>query len=105
MLGPSTPSRGTATNPNAAGNHRKNLRLSLETSLRRLRTDYLDIYWVHMWDRRTPAEELISALDDQVRAGRVLSAGRSDTPAWVVSQANPLALWRGWAPLAGLQIP
>ena len=90
---------------NAAGDHRKNLRLSLETSLRRLRTDYLDIYWVHMWDRRTPAEELISALDDQVRAGRVLSAGRSDAPAWVVSQANPLALWRGWAPLAGLQVP
>lgn len=50
--------------PNAAGNHRKNLRLSLETSLRRLRTDYLDIYWVHMWDRRTPAEEMMCALDD-----------------------------------------
>src|SRR5215470_17608784 len=91
--------------PNAAGNHRKNLRLSLETSLRRLRTDYLDIYWVHMWDRRTPAEEMMSALDDQVRGGRVLYAGISDAPAWVVSQANPLALWRGWAPLAGLQIP
>ena len=91
--------------PNGGGNHRKNLRLSLETSLRRLRTDYLDIYWVHMWDRRTPAKELISALDDQVRAGRFLSAGISDAPAWVVSQANPLALWRGWAPLAGLQVP
>src|SRR5215467_12850203 len=91
--------------PNAAGNHRKNLRLSLETSLRRLRTDYLDIYWVHMWDRRTPAEEMMSALDDQVRAGRVLYAGVSDAPAWVVSQANTLALWRGWAPLAGLQVP
>jgi aryl-alcohol dehydrogenase-like predicted oxidoreductase len=91
--------------PNAAGNHRKNLRLSLETSLRRLRTDYLDIYWVHMWDRRTPAEEMMSALDEQVRAGRVLYAGISDAPAWVVSQANTLALWRGWAPLAGLQVP
>ena len=58
-----------------------------------------------MWDRRTPAEEMMSALDDQVRAGRVLYAGVSDAPAWVVSQANTLALWRGWAPLAGLQVP
>jgi aryl-alcohol dehydrogenase-like predicted oxidoreductase len=91
--------------PNAAGNHRKNLRLSLETSLRRLRTDYLDIYWVHMWDRRTPVEETMRALDDQVRAGRVLYVGISDTPAWVVSRANTLAQWRGWAPLAGLQVP
>ena len=91
--------------PNAAGNHRKNLRLSLETSLRRLRTDYLDIYWVHMWDRLTPVEETMAALDDQVRAGRVLYVGISDTPAWVVSRANTLAQWRGWAPLAGLQVP
>ena len=91
--------------PNAAGNHRKNLRLSLETSLRRLRTDYLDIYWVHMWDRLTPVEETMAALDDQVRAGRVLSVGISDAPAWVVARANTLAQWRGWAPLAGLQVP
>jgi aryl-alcohol dehydrogenase-like predicted oxidoreductase len=91
--------------PNAAGNHRKNLRLSLETSLRRLRTDYLDIYWVHMWDRHTPAEETMAALDDQVRAGRILYTGISDAPAWVVSRANTLAQWRGWAPFAGLQVP
>jgi len=91
--------------PNAAGNHRKNLRLSLETSLRRLRTDYLDIYWVHMWDRLTPVEETMAALDDQVRAGRVLSVGISDTPAWVVARANTVAQWRGWVPLAGLQVP
>jgi aryl-alcohol dehydrogenase-like predicted oxidoreductase len=91
--------------PNAAGNHRKNLRLSLETSLRRLRTDYLDIYWVHMWDRLTPVEETMAALDDQVRAGRVLSVGFSDVPAWVVARANTLAQWRGWTPLAGLQVP
>ena len=81
--------------PNAAGNHRKNLRLSLETSLRRLRTDYLDIYWVHMWDRHTPVEETMAALDDQVRAGRILYAGISDCPAWIVSRANTLAQWRG----------
>jgi aryl-alcohol dehydrogenase-like predicted oxidoreductase len=91
--------------PNAAGNHRKNLRLSLETSLRRLRTDYLDIYWVHMWDRLTPVEETMAALNDQVKAGRVLSIGISDTPAWVIARANTLAQWRGWAPLAGLQVP
>jgi aryl-alcohol dehydrogenase-like predicted oxidoreductase len=58
-----------------------------------------------MWDRRTPVEETMSALDDQVRAGRVLSVGISDTPAWVVSRANTVAQWRGWAPLAGLQVP
>ena len=80
-----------AGDPNAAGNHRKNLRLSLETSLRRLRTDYIDIYWVHMWDAGTPAEETMRALDDQVRAGKILYAGISDAPAWVVSRANTLA--------------
>jgi aryl-alcohol dehydrogenase-like predicted oxidoreductase len=91
--------------PNAAGSHRKNLRLSLETSLRRLRTDYIDIYWVHMWDRHTPAEETLRALDDQVRAGKILYLGISDTPAWVVSRANTLAAWHGWTPFAGLQAP
>lgn len=91
--------------PNAAGNHRKNLRLSLETSLRRLRTEYIDIYWVHMWDARTPAEETLRALDDQVRAGKILYTGISDTPAWVVSRANALADWHGWTAFAGLQAP
>ena len=91
--------------PNGAGNHRKNLRLSLETSLRRLRTDYLDIYWVHMWDRHTPIEETMRALDDEVRAGRILYVGISDTPAWVVSQANTLADWHDWTAFAGLQVP
>jgi aryl-alcohol dehydrogenase-like predicted oxidoreductase len=91
--------------PNGAGNHRKNLRLSLDTSLRRLRTDYLDIYWVHMWDRHTPIEETMRALDDEVRAGRILYIGVSDTPAWIVSQANTLACWRDWTAFAGLQVP
>ncbi len=91
--------------PNAAGNHRKNLRLSLQTSLRRLRTDYIDIYWVHMWDRHTPAEETMRALDDEVRAGRILYIGISDTPAWLVARANTLAEWRGWTAFAGLQAP
>ena len=91
--------------PNAAGNHRKNLRLSLDTSLRRLRTDYLDIYWVHMWDRHTPVEETMRALDDEVRAGRILYVGISDTPAWVIAQANTLAQWHEWTAFVGLQVP
>ncbi|MGK5682566.1 aldo/keto reductase [Actinoplanes sp. URMC 104] len=91
--------------PNAAGNARKNLRLSLETSLRRLRTDHLDLYWVHMWDRATPIEETMRALDDAVRAGKILYVGISDAPAWVVARAQTLAEWRGWSAFAGLQVP
>jgi aryl-alcohol dehydrogenase-like predicted oxidoreductase len=91
--------------PNAAGNHRKNLRLSLDGSLRRLRTDYLDVCWVHVWDRHTPVEETMRALDDEVHAGRVLYVGISDAPAWIVSRANTLAEWRGWTPFVGLQVP
>jgi aryl-alcohol dehydrogenase-like predicted oxidoreductase len=90
--------------PNGGG-HRKNLRLSLETSLRRLRTDHVDVYWVHIWDRHTSVEETMRALDDAVSAGKVLYVGMSDTPAWVVSRANTLAEWRGWTPFAGLQVP
>jgi aryl-alcohol dehydrogenase-like predicted oxidoreductase len=93
------------TDPNAAGNHRKNLRASLETSLRRLRTDYVDLYWVHMWDRHTPVEETMRALDDAVQAGKVLYVGISDAPAWVVARANTLAQWHGWSPFIGLQVP
>ncbi|WP_035293218.1 aldo/keto reductase [Actinoalloteichus caeruleus] len=91
--------------PNASGNHRKNLVGSLERSLRRLRTDHVDVYWVHVWDRHTPIEETMRALDDVVRAGKVLYVGVSDAPAWLVAQANTLANWRGWTPFAGLQVP
>ncbi|HEX5116469.1 MAG TPA: aldo/keto reductase [Pseudonocardiaceae bacterium] len=91
--------------PNAAGNHRKNLRASLESSLRRLRTDYVDLYWVHMWDRHTPIEETMRALDEAVRAGKVLYVGISDAPAWVVARAHTLAQWRDWSPFTGLQVP
>ncbi|WP_198285917.1 aldo/keto reductase [Saccharomonospora marina] len=93
-----------AADPNGAGNHRKNLVLSLERSLRRLRTDYVDILWVHVWDRHTPVEETMRALDDLVRAGKVLYVGMSDAPAWVVAHANTLAQWHGWTPFAGLQL-
>jgi aryl-alcohol dehydrogenase-like predicted oxidoreductase len=91
--------------PNGGGNQRKNLRLSLETSLKRLRTDYIDVYWVHMYDEHTPIEETMRALDDAVSAGKVLYIGISDTPAWVVARANTLAEWRGWTPFVGLQVP
>jgi aryl-alcohol dehydrogenase-like predicted oxidoreductase len=91
--------------PNAAGNHRKNLVMSLETSLRRLRTDYIDLYWVHIWDAHTPIEETMRALDDVVRAGKALYIGISDAPAWIVSRANTLAEWRGSTPFVALQVP
>ena len=91
--------------PNAGGNHRKNMARSLEESLRRLRTDYVDLYWVHAWDPMTPLEETMRALDDMVRAGKILHVGISDAPAWVVSRANILADLMGWSAFAGLQIP
>jgi len=90
--------------PNAGGNHRKNLVQSLEASLKRLHIDYIDLYWVHAWDGMTPLEETMRALDDVVRAGKVLYVGISDAPAWVVSQANTLASLKGWSPFAALQI-
>ena len=94
-----------AGDPNAAGNHRKNLVMSLEQSLRRLRTDYIDIFWVHIWDRHTPLEETMRALDDAVSAGKVLYLGISDAPAWVVARANTLAQWRDRTSFAGIQVP
>ena len=93
------------SDPNGAGNHRKNLRVSLDTSLRRLRTDHIDVYWVHMWDERTPVEETMRALDDSIRAGKVLYLGISDTPAWVVARANAVAEANGWTPFAAIQVP
>lgn len=91
--------------PNFSGNHRKNLVQSLEASLQRLGTDYIDLYWLHAWDFTTPVDEVMRALDDLVRQGKILYAGISDTPAWVVAQANTLADLRGWSPFVALQIP
>jgi aryl-alcohol dehydrogenase-like predicted oxidoreductase len=90
--------------PNCAGNQRKNMVQSLEASLKRLGTDYIDLYWLHAWDFMTPVDEVMRALDDVVRQGKVLYIGISDTPAWIVSQANTLADLRGWSPFVGLQI-
>lgn len=90
--------------PNYSGNHRKNLVQSLEASLKRLNTDYIDLYWVHAWDFMTPADEVMRALDDMVRAGKILYIGVSDTPAWKVAQCNTLAELMGWSRFAALQI-
>jgi aryl-alcohol dehydrogenase-like predicted oxidoreductase len=90
--------------PNAGGNHRKHLKEALDGSLQRLNTDYIDVYWVHVYDGVTPIEELMRALDDAVRAGKILYVGVSDFPAWKIAQANTLATLRGWTPFVGLQI-
>jgi aryl-alcohol dehydrogenase-like predicted oxidoreductase len=92
------------TDPNAAGNQRKNMMQAVEASLKRLHTDYIDLYWVHIWDQITPVEEVMRGLDDLVRAGKVLYVGISDAPAWWIAQANTLAHLRGWSPFIGLQI-
>ncbi len=91
--------------PNAGGNHRKSMMQSLHTSLSRLGTDYIDVFWVHIRDQFTPIEEVVRALDDLVTKGQVLYVGISDTPAWQVAQAVTLADLRGWTRFAGLQVP
>ena len=90
--------------PNGGGASRKAIFAACEQSLRRLQTDYIDLYWLHHWDALTPIEETLDALDDLVRDGKVRYVGVSDTPAWKVAQAQVLAQWRGWAPFVGLQI-
>jgi aryl-alcohol dehydrogenase-like predicted oxidoreductase len=92
------------SDPNGHGGHRKSLVAALDASLERLATDYVDLLWLHLWDPLTPVDELMRALDDQVRAGKVLYLGISDAPAWFVAQANTLATERGWTPFAGIQL-
>jgi aryl-alcohol dehydrogenase (NADP+) len=90
--------------PNGGGAGRGAIIAQLEQSLRRLQTDYLDLYWLHNWDRNTPIEETMRTLDDLVRAGKVRYLGFSNTPAWVTAQAQTMALLRGWTPLIALQV-
>lgn len=90
-------------NANGGGNGRKSLRRSLEASLRRLDTEYVDLLWVHGWDELTPIEEMMRGLDDVVRQGKVLHVGISNSPAWVVARANTLAESQGWSPFIALQ--
>ena len=90
--------------PNGGGSGRKSIVSACENSLRRLETDYLDLYWLHNWDVNTPIEETMAALDDLVRAGKVRYLGVSDTPAWKIAEANVTARFRGWSAFIGLQI-
>jgi len=90
--------------PNAGGSSRKGIVQQCEASLRRLQTDYIDLYWLHVWDPMTPIEETLRALDDLVAAGKVRYVGASDTPAWKVAEAQTIARFRGWAPFVALQI-
>jgi len=89
---------------NASGNHRKSMMQSVEASLKRLKTDYIDLYWMHAWDAMTPVEEVMRGFDDLVRQGKVLYVGISDAPAWWIAKANTIADLRGWSPFVGLQI-
>src|SRR5918995_41969 len=90
--------------PNAGGNHRKSMVRSVERSLERLQTDYIDLLYLHAWEATTPVEEILRGLDDLVRAGKVLYLAISDTPAWQVSRMQAIADLRGWSPLIALQI-
>ena len=89
--------------PLAGGNGAKNIRLGLEGSLRRLRTDYVDLYWVHVWDRTTPAEEVLQTLTDAVRSGKILHYGFSNAPGWYVAKIATLAHAHGLPAPIGLQ--
>lgn len=90
--------------PNRAGNQRKNMVQSVERSLKRLKTDYIDLFWLHSWDFVTPIEEIMRAFDDLVRSGKVLYIGISDAPAWAIARANTIAELRGWTPFIATQI-
>lgn len=92
------------TDPNAAGNHRKSMMRAVEASLGRLQTDYIDVYWMHIWDQITPVDEVMRGFDDLVRQGKVLYVGISDAPAWWIARANTLAELRGWSRFVGLQV-
>lgn len=92
------------TNPNASGNNRKNMMRSVEESLRRLKTDFIDVLYLHIWDDITPIDEVLRAMDDLIRQGKVNYAAISDTPAWVVAKGNTLAELMGWSQFIALQV-
>lgn len=96
---------GNRSDPNLGGNSRKSMFRSVEASLQRLKTDYLDLLYLHMWDFTTPVEEVLRGVDDLVRAGKVLYFAFSDTPAWIVSQAVTMANLRGWTAPIAFQFP
>jgi aryl-alcohol dehydrogenase-like predicted oxidoreductase len=86
------------------GNSRKNMLRSVEASLKRLKTDRIDLYWAHFADGMTPMEEIVRAFDDLMRTGKIHYAGLSNFPAWRISRADLMAEMRGWGPIAGIQI-
>jgi len=92
------------TNPNASGNNRKNMMRSVEDSLRRLKTDFIDLFYLHIWDDLTPIDEVLRGMDDLVKQGKINYAAISDTPAWVVAKGNTLAELMGWSQLVALQV-
>jgi len=91
--------------PNSGGNHRKSLVTAIEDSLRRLKTDYIDLLWMHAWDQVTRAEEVMRALEHLAASGKILHFGASDTPAWIISRSNAIAELRGWSSFTGVQLP
>ena len=91
-------------NPNAGGNGRKNILRAVDASLKRLGTDYIDLYLMHVWDGLTPAEEVMRTMDDLVRAGKIRHVGLSDVPAWYAARAQTIAEWRGYEPMSALQL-
>ena len=93
------------SDPNGGGNSRKNMMKSVERSLKRLQTDHIDLYYLHMWDYMTPVEEVVRGLDDLVRQGKMLYVAFSDTPDWIVAEANARAELMGWSRFVGMQIP
>jgi aryl-alcohol dehydrogenase-like predicted oxidoreductase len=104
VLGTKYTNAGPGKDPNAGGNQRKTMFQAVEASLKRLQTDYIDLYWVHIWDQMTPVEEVMRGLDDLIRQGKLLYVGISDAPAWWIAQANTLAQLRGWSPFVALQV-
>ncbi|MDX8524910.1 aldo/keto reductase [Mesorhizobium sp. MSK_1335] len=91
-------------NPNAGGNGRKNIMRAVDASLKRLGTDYIDLYFLHVWDRLTPAEEVLRTLDDLVRAGKVRHIGLSNVPGWYAGRTQAIAELRGYEPISALQL-
>lgn len=96
--------KDNSTNPNASGNNRKNMMRSVEESLKRLQTDFIDLLYLHIWDDLTPIDEVLRGMDDLVRQGKVNYVAISDTPAWVVSKGNTLAELMGWSQFVALQV-
>jgi aryl-alcohol dehydrogenase-like predicted oxidoreductase len=96
--------KDNTTNPNASGNNRKNMMRSVEQSLKRLQTDFIDVLYLHIWDDLTPIDEVLRGIDDLIRQGKVNYAAISDTPAWIVSKGNTLAELLGWSQFIALQV-